>query len=212
MAKNQNPREDPVGPHAENEPAAESEVAAEEVAEDAAADGASAAEAERVADAEPAADPDLSEADLEILDGAQQDLIAELRDDALRARAELVNFRTRVERDRQANREANIAEVLRALLPALDDLDRAEQHGDIAEGTPMAIIATKLRGAFGRFGLQSFGAVGDPFDPTQHEAIFQQPVPGAEGETVLDVVELGYRFGERVVRPAKVAVAVPAGE
>jgi len=152
---------------------------------------------------------DLTEADRAILDTAEQDLVAEFRDEALRARAELVNFRNRVERDRQANREATITEVLRALLPALDDLDRAEAHGDMVDGTPIAIIAAKLRTAFGRFGLEPFGAVGDAFDPAEHDAIFQQPTPGAESETVLDVVEVGYRLGDRVVRPAKVAVAVP---
>ncbi len=99
--------------------------------------------------------------------------------------------------------------MLRALLPALDDLDRAEAHGDVADGTPMGIIAMKLRTAFTKFGLTQFGAVGDPFDPALHEALFQQPTPGAESETVLDVVEYGYRFGDRVVRPAKVAVSVP---
>lgn len=154
----------------------------------------------------------LSEEDLKIFDAAQHDLVAEMREDMLRARAELVNFRNRVERDRQANREATIAETLRALLPAVDDLDRAEAHGDIAEGTPMAIIAGKLRSAFARLGLEPFGAQGDPFDPARHEAIFQQPVPGAESETLLDVIEIGYRFGDRIVRPAKVVVAVPAAE
>ena len=155
------------------------------------------------------ADPDLSDDDLAILDTAEQELVAELRDDLLRSRAELVNYRNRVERDRQANREAAITEVLRVVLPALDDLDRAEAHGDVAEGTPMAMISAKLRSSLLRFGLTPFGAVGDPFDPAHHEAIFQQPSADAQTETVLDVVEVGYRFGDRVVRPAKVAVAVP---
>jgi len=152
---------------------------------------------------------DLTVEDLAILDGAEQDLVAEMREDMLRARAELVNFRNRVERDRQANREAAITEVLRSLLPALDDLDRAEAHGDIGDGTPMGIIATKLRASLARFGLTQFGAVGDPFDPALHEALFQKPTPGAEAETVLDIVEYGYSFGDRVVRPAKVVVSVP---
>ena len=155
---------------------------------------------------------ELSAEDLAILDDAQQDLVAEMREDMLRARAELVNFRNRVERDRQLNREATITEVLRALLPALDDLDRAETHGELVEGTPMALIAAKLRGAFERFGLSRFGEVGEPFDPSRHEALFQQPTPGADSETVLDVIDFGYRFGDRVVRPAKVAVAVPVRE
>jgi len=175
------------------------------------------ADAEEVVPVDEAHDADDAEAtlspeDIEILDGAQQDLVAEMREDMLRARAELVNFRNRVERDRQLNREATITEVLRALLPALDDLDRAETHGELAEGTPLAIIATKLRSSFERFGVTRFGAVGEPFDPARHEAIFQKPTPGAERETVLDVVDFGYRFGDRVVRPAKVAVAVPAPE
>ncbi len=157
-------------------------------------------------------DAELSVEDLEILDSAERDLVAEMREDMLRARAELVNFRNRVERDRPANREAAITEVLRSLLPSRDDLDRAEAHGDIGEGTPMAIIAMKLRTSFARFGLTQFGAVGDAFDPAMHEALFQKPTKGAESETVLDIVEYGYRFGDRVVRPAKVVVSVPAPE
>jgi len=151
----------------------------------------------------------LSDEDLRILGDAERDLVAEMREDMLRAQAELVNFRNRVERDRQVNREATIAEVLRALLPALDDLDRAEAHGDAAEGTPLGLITTKLRTAFERLGLTRFGEVGEAFDPAFHEAMFQQPTPGADSETILDVIERGYRFGDRVVRAAKVAVAVP---
>jgi molecular chaperone GrpE len=77
-----------------------------------------------------AAEP-LSDEDTALLDAAERDLVAEMRSDMLRAQAELVNFRTRVERDRAANRDAVIAEVIRSLLPALDDLDRAEKHGDL---------------------------------------------------------------------------------
>jgi len=177
-------------------------------------DGVEGPEDEQVAPVDEAPDADsagegLSPEDLQILDDAERDLVAEMREDMLRAQAELVNFRNRVERDRQVNREATIAEVLRALLPALDDLDRAEAHGDVVEGTPLALITTKLRGAFERFGLTRFGEVGEVFDPAFHEAMFQQPTPGAESETVLDVIERGYRFGDRVVRAAKVAVAVP---
>ncbi len=152
----------------------------------------------------------ISEADRAILDDAQRDLVAEMREDMLRAQAELVNFRQRVERDRAANREAIIAEVIRAALPAMDDLARAEAHGDLAEGTPLALVAQKLWGTFERFGLARVGVVGEPFDPAVHEAMMQLPTPGAEGETVADVIEPGYLLGERLVRPAKVAVAVPA--
>ena len=139
----------------------------------------------------------------------ERDLVAEMRADMLRAQAELVNFRKRVERDREANREVAIAEVVRALLPALDDLTRAEAHGDLTEG-PMQVIGQKIRGGFEKFKLVQIGEKGEPFDPNIHEAIVQLPTPGATGQTVADVVEPGYKLGERVLRAAKVAVAVPA--
>jgi molecular chaperone GrpE len=143
------------------------------------------------------------------LSSADRDLVAEMRADMLRAQAELVNFRKRVERDREANREVAIAEVVRALLPALDDLTRAEAHGDLAEG-PMQVIGQKIRGGFEKFKLVQIGEKGETFDPNIHEAIVQLPTPGATGQTVADVVEPGYKLGERVLRAAKVAVAVPA--
>ena len=163
---------------------------------------------------DPAADSGepLSPDDQAILDDAQRDLVAEMRNDMLRAQAELVNFRTRVERDRAANRDAVIGEVIRAVLPAMDDLARAEAHGDLVDGSPLALVAQKLRGAFERFGLAQVGVKGEPFDPAIHEAMMQVPTPGAEGETVLDVIEPGFQLGDRLVRPAKVIVAVPAPE
>jgi molecular chaperone GrpE len=153
---------------------------------------------------------DLSEADQALLDQAGQDLIAEMRSDMLRAQAELVNFRTRVERDRAANRDAVIAEVIRSLLPALDDLSRAEAHGDLVEGAPMTIVAQKLRGAFDKYGLKQIGEKGEPFDPAFHEAVVQLPSPDVKVNTIADVIEPGYVLGDRLVRPAKVAVSVPA--
>lgn len=143
------------------------------------------------------------------LSDTDRDLVAEMRADMLRAQAELVNFRKRVERDREANRDVAIAEVIRALIPALDDLTRAEAHGDLSDG-PMVVIAQKIRGGFGKFGLTQIGEKGEAFDPHVHEALVQLPTPGATSETVADVVEPGYKLGERVLRAAKVAVAVPA--
>ena len=153
---------------------------------------------------------ELSDADQALLDQAAQDLVAEMRSDMLRAQAELVNFRTRVERDRAANREAVIAEVIRSLLPALDDLARAEAHGDLIEGAPLTIIAQKLRGAFEKYGLRQIGEKGEAFDPAFHEAVVQLPSPDVTVNTIADVIELGYVLGDRLVRPAKVAVSVPA--
>jgi molecular chaperone GrpE len=155
------------------------------------------------------ADVELSDDDLALLAEAERDLVAEYRERAARAEAELKNFRTRVERDRQANREAVIAEVIRSLLPVIDDLDRADAHGDLTEGSPLALIASKLRGGFERYGLTRVGEKGEPFDPKFHEAIVQLPTPDATSQTIADVIEVGYALGERLIRPAKVAVSVP---
>jgi molecular chaperone GrpE len=158
---------------------------------------------------ETTADASTLDADIDhILSEAGQREIEEYRDRAARAEAELANFRTRVERDRAANREAVIAEVIRALLPAIDDLDRAAAHGDL-EGSPLELVLQKLRLAFERFGLKAVGVVGEPFDPAFHQAIVQLPSAEATSQTVADVIEGGYALGDRLVRPAKVAVSVP---
>ena len=158
----------------------------------------------------PADGEDLSPEDQALLDEASKDLVADMRNDMLRAQAELVNFRQRVERDRQANREAVISEVIRSLLPALDDLARAEAHGDLVEGAPLTLVAQKLRGAFEKFGLRQVGEKGEAFDPAFHEAVVQLPSPDVTVNTIADVIEPGYVLGDRLVRPAKVAVSVPA--
>lgn len=176
-------------------------------------------DAETIEDLFPVEDADVEvsetgaslDADIDrILSEAGQKEIAEYRDRAARAEAELANFRTRVERDRQANREAVIAEVIRSLLPAIDDLDRAEAHGDLA-GSPLELVAQKLRTGFERYGLAKVGEVGEPFDPTRHEALVQLPKPGVTSNVVGDVVEVGYVLGERLLRAAKVAVFTPEG-
>jgi molecular chaperone GrpE len=160
------------------------------------------------ADEVPVETESLSEEDAALLDLAAVDLVSEMRSDMLRAQAELVNFRTRVERDRVANRESVIAEVIRSLLPALDDLTRAEKHGDL-EGSPLELVAAKIRSAFERYGLRSVGEKGEVFDPHFHEAVVQLPTPGATEQTVADVIDPGYALGERLIRAAKVAVSVP---
>ncbi|HEY0258938.1 MAG TPA: nucleotide exchange factor GrpE [Lacisediminihabitans sp.] len=137
------------------------------------------------------------------------DPAVEILGDLKRVQAEFANYRKRVERDREANRELNIAEVVKALLPVLDDLALAEAHGDLAEG-PMSVIAQKLRASLEKFGLTPIGAKGDVFDPHLHEALVQLPTPDVTVNTVADVVAPGYLLGERLLRPAKVAVSVPA--
>jgi molecular chaperone GrpE len=153
---------------------------------------------------------ELTDEDRALLDGATLDMLAEMRSDMLRAQAELVNFRVRVERDRAANREAVITEVIRSFLPALDDLARAEAHGDLVDGAPLTIVAQKLRAAFEKYGLKQIGEKGEPFDPAFHEAVVQLPTPGVTENIIADVIEPGYVLGDRLVRAAKVAVAVPA--
>lgn len=181
----------------------ETSAAAEEAPDSSAAGG------EPDADV-PVEGDELSADDQALLDQAAQDLVAEMRSDMLRAQAELVNFRTRVERDRVANREAVIAEVIRSLLPAIDDLSRAEAHGDLVEGSPLAIVAQKLRGAFEKYGLTTVGVKGEAFNPAFHEAVVQLPTPDATSNTIADVIEPGYVLGDRLIRAAKVAVSVPS--
>ena len=131
-------------------------------------------------------------------------------EDLRRLTAEYANYRKRTEANAELERKRAAATTVALLLPVLDDLDRAEQHGDLVEGSPFATIAHKLRASLERLGLESFGEKGDPFDPQIHEAIAQVPVPGTESHTVLDVIERGYRIGDVELRPAKVAVAVGA--
>ena len=164
---------------------------------------------EDAADRAPEDGDGLSEDDLALLADAEKDLVAEYRERAARAEAELENFRRRVERDRQANREAVIAEVIRSLLPAIDDLDRADAHGDLVEGAPLTLVSQKLRAGFEKYGLRRVGEVGEAFDPNIHEAVVQLPDPDAEGETVKDVIQIGYALGDRLIRAAKVAVSAP---
>ena len=134
---------------------------------------------------------------------------AELLADLQRLQAEFVNYKARVERDRDVARNAAIAEVLRAMLPALDDLTRAEAHGDL-EGSPFAAVVAKLRNAGDKFGLKQFGEKGDKFDPEIHNALVQNPSAEVTENVVADVVEPGYMLGERLLRPAMVAVNIPA--
>ena len=160
-------------------------------------------------DAQGTDDAEFTDEDLELLAEAERDLVAEYRERAARAEAELKNFRTRVERDRAANREIVIAEVIRSLLPAIDDLDRADAHGDLVEGSPLAIVAQKIRAAFDKYGLVRVGEKGERFDPKLHEALVRIPSADVTVDTVADVIETGYLLGERLIRAAKVAVSSP---
>jgi molecular chaperone GrpE len=135
------------------------------------------------------------------------DLAAELTADLQRVSAEYANYRKRVDRDRGAAAEQTTGAVLSALLPVLDDIDRAREHDDLVG--PFASVAEALTAATGKFGLVGFGEKGDPFDPTRHEAVAHQTSADVTEPTCVDVMRRGYTLGERLLRPAMVAVADP---
>jgi len=149
-------------------------------------------------------------ADAAAEDAVLADLESQLLSDLKRLQAEYANYRRRTEEQREVELERAKGTVAKGLLPVLDDLDRADKHGDLEDGTPFAAIAEKLRGVAERMGLSTYGAAGEVFDPQQHEAIYQAPTPGVTEPTILEVVETGYRLGSVELRPAKVVVAVPA--
>jgi molecular chaperone GrpE len=156
-------------------------------------------------------DASVTDADSELLDKAADEIAAERLADLQRVSAEYANYRKRTEANRELDRERAVADTVRLLLPVLDDLDRAEKHGDLAEGAALTAIAAKVRGVGERLGLSAYGVAGEAFDPNIHEAIVQQPSADVTVETVLDVAERGYLLGSTQVRPAKVVVAVPNG-
>jgi len=140
-------------------------------------------------------------------------LAADRLEDLRRLQAEYVNYKRRVDRDRARDREAGVSAVLEALLPVLDDLHMAKEHGELPEG-PLMAIAEKIDATLGRFGVERLGAVGETFDPTVHEALMHLPeaeLPeGATETTIVQVMQPGFKVGDRVVRAARVAVADPA--
>jgi molecular chaperone GrpE len=130
--------------------------------------------------------------------------------DLQRVTAEYANYRKRVERDRALVSEQAAANVLTALLPVLDDLDRAREHGELADG--VAAVVDQLTTTTAKFGLTAFGEKGDPFDPNRHEAVAHLTSAEVSEPTCVDVLRRGYLLGNRLLRPAMVAVADPAPE
>lgn len=131
---------------------------------------------------------------------------AELRNDLLRLQAEYVNYRKRVERDREVVRDNAVQSVLSSLLPVLDDIEAARQHGDLDNG-PFAAIASKLNSVLEGLGLERIAEAGVEFDPNVHEALLRQPVENIAADHVGQVLRIGYRKGERVLRAAQVLVS-----
>jgi len=144
---------------------------------------------------------------------AEEDtMAATLLADLQRLQAEYVNYKKRVDRDREVIRHTAVGSVVESLLPVLDDIHMARQAGDLAGG-PFAAIADKLETTLGRFGVERLGEVGQEFDPNVHEALMhvEAELPeGTTGTTVVQVLQPGYRVGDRLVRAARVSVADPA--
>jgi len=127
--------------------------------------------------------------------------------DLQRLQAEYQNYRRRVERDRAAVKEVAVAKLLTELLPVLDDIGRAREHGELVGG--FKSVAESLETVAAKMGLQQFGKEGEPFDPTIHEALMHSYAPDVTETTCVAILQPGYRFGERTIRPARVAVAEP---
>ncbi|WP_327354634.1 nucleotide exchange factor GrpE [Streptomyces sp. NBC_01304] len=127
--------------------------------------------------------------------------------DLQRLQAEYQNYRRRVERDRITVKEIAVANLLTELLPTLDDIGRAREHGELVGG--FKSVAESLETVAAKMGLQQFGKEGEPFDPTIHEALMHSYAPDVTETTCVAILQPGYRIGERTIRPARVAVAEP---
>ncbi|MET8863689.1 nucleotide exchange factor GrpE [Nonomuraea sp. NPDC004580] len=162
----------------------------------------------QVKDQPPAEQPQEAPGDLlEPQDGELAAQLAERTADLQRLQAEYTNYRRRVERDRVAVREQAVAGALTELLPVLDDIGRAREHGELTGG--FAKVAESLESVLTKLGLSAFGQKGDPFDPTVHEALMHSYSTEVTEPTAVEVLQPGYRMGDRVLRPARVAVAEP---
>jgi molecular chaperone GrpE len=147
-----------------------------------------------------------------IKDGRQAaDVAAQLAErtaDLQRLQAEYANYRKRVDRDRTAVQEQAIVKTLTGLIPVLDAINQAREHGELSGGFEK--VADSLLAALGRLGLVTYGEKGDPFDPKIHEALSYTDSPDVTEDTCVAIMFPGYKVGDRILRPAKVAVAAPA--
>jgi molecular chaperone GrpE len=135
---------------------------------------------------------------------AAREELAIRTDDLQRVAAEYANYRKRVDRDRAMAGQQARADLLTALVPVLDDVDAARTAGEL-DG-PFKAVAEKLESTLERFGMERYGAQGDAFDPTIHEALFHQTDPAVEEPRIAIVMQPGYRMDERVLRAARVGV------
>jgi molecular chaperone GrpE len=141
--------------------------------------------------------------------GQEADPVATLTSDLQRLQAEYANYRKRVERDRAVAHESAVGAVLTELLALLDDVDRAEAHGELSGG--FKAVADQLNSITSRIGLEKYGTEGEVFDPQVHEALMHDESADVAVPTASKILQPGYKYKERILRPARVAVTDPAG-
>ena len=141
--------------------------------------------------------------------GQEADPVATLTSDLQRLQAEYANYRKRVERDRAVAHESAVGAVLTELRALLDDVDRAEQHGELSGG--FKAVADQLNSIVSRIGLEKYGTEGEAFDPQVHEALMHNESADVAVPTASKILQPGYKYKERILRPARVAVTDPAG-
>lgn len=195
-------------------PAADTKADADTAAKTAgvapAADGATDGDKAQAADKNGAADAE-SNADGSLTPlGQAKKEAADYLEALQRERAEFINYRNRMSKELDRNRQHGITDVLTALLPALDDIDRIREHDGMDDS--FKAVAAKIDKAFAKFGVEKFGEKGEPFDPTKHEAVLHRQDASATTESVDAVVEAGYKIGDRVIRAARVVVVAPADD
>jgi molecular chaperone GrpE len=139
--------------------------------------------------------------------GQETDPVATLTADLQRLQAEYANYRKRVERDRSVAHENAIGSVLTELLATLDDIDRAASHGELTGG--FKAVADQLASLTNRFGLEKYGTEGEEFDPQIHEALMHETSADVAVATASKILQPGYKYKERILRPARVAVTEP---
>ncbi len=137
----------------------------------------------------------------------ETDPVAALTADLQRLQAEYANYRKRVERDRAVAHELAISSVLTELLATLDDIDRAADHNELTGG--FKAVADQLAAITNRFGLEKYGTEGEEFDPQIHEALLHDTSTDVKVSTASKILQPGYKYKERILRPARVAVTDP---
>ena len=145
--------------------------------------------------------------DVVVEPGQEADPVATLTADLQRLQAEYANYRKRVERDRAVAHESAVGAVLTELLALLDDVDRAEQHGELTGG--FKAVADQLNSITSRIGLEKYGTAGEAFDPQIHEALMHDESAEVAVATASKILQPGYKYKERILRPARVAVTDP---